>query len=99
MDGANLVGGAARRPATLTRWGSPADSPTPVKEGKRANHRFGVQCALSSANAHRILLTDCDHIDDVAKIMHSEKWPDFLNVDHSIQQIALGADSLVPTFG
>jgi hypothetical protein len=42
---------------------------------------------------------DYDRMDDVAKIMHSEKWPDFLNVDYSIQQIARGADSLVPAFG
>jgi hypothetical protein len=34
MDGANLVGGAARRPATLTR-GAHRQIPDPVKEGKQ----------------------------------------------------------------
>ena len=51
------------------------------------------------ADAHRVQLTDFDRIDDVARIAHSEKWPDFLNVDLSIQQTARGADGLVSAFG
>ena len=54
MDGANLVGGAARRPATLTR-GALRQIPDPVKEGKQGESSIRRSvCAIRRECASRL---------------------------------------------